>query len=478
MQNHLMTKYPRIIIAATSSGTGKTTVTCNLLQALVNREMNPCAFKCGPDYIDPMYHRKVIGISSGNLDLFFTDEETTREIFCREFSGKMAVIEGVMGLYDGLGGTSEEASTYHLARTLEAPILLVVNARGAGRSVLAEIRGFLDYDKDNLIRGILLNRVSPHFGKTLQTLIEENLHIPVLGFLPNNERTVGSRHLGLVLPEEIPRIREELQDQAEEVEQYVDIPGIVRLAAEGAPLPEVPTVKEKADFPEAFDRNLDGKPIRVAVAKDEAFCFYYRENLEMLENLGAELVPFSPLRDAHLPENIQGILLGGGYPELHLPELSRNESLRDEIRKMADGEIPLRAECGGFMYLGASIQDEDGQEWPMVGVHPGRSQTSRGRRRFGYITLTSRVTRRQIQAHEFHYYDSDANGEDYQAVKPVTGKSWDCIVERGNQMMGFPHLYYPSNPVFAAEFMEQCRMWHPAEDVQGALDDDRRRKLE
>lgn len=473
-----MTKYPRIIIAATSSGTGKTTVTCSLLQALVNRGLNPCAFKCGPDYIDPMYHRKVIGIPSGNLDLFFTDEETTREIFRREFSGKIGVIEGVMGLYDGLGGTSEEASTYHLARTLEAPILLVVNARGAGRSVLAEIQGFLDYDKDNLIRGILLNWVSPHFGGTLQTLIEENLHIPVLGFLPNNERTVGSRHLGLVLPEEIPQIREELQSQAEEMEQYVDIPGIIQLATDAAPLPEAPAVKENSDLPEASVRNPDGKPIRIAIAKDEAFCFYYRENLEMLERLGAELVPFSPLRDAHLPANIQGILLGGGYPELHLPELTRNEIVRGEIRKMADEGMPLRAECGGFMYLGESIQDEDGRDWPMLGVHSGKSQRSRGRRRFGYITLTSRESGRQIQAHEFHYYDSDANGEAYQAVKPVTGKAWNCIIEQENQMMGFPHLYYPSNPAFAEEFVEQCRSWHPSEIVQGEPDDDRRRNVD
>lgn len=467
MQNHLETKNPRIIIAATGSGVGKTTITCSLLQSLVNRGMNPCAFKCGPDYIDPMYHRKVIGIPSGNLDLFFTDEETTREIFCREFSGKIAVIEGVMGLYDGLGGTSEEASTYHLAKTLNAPILLVVNARGAGRSVLAKIKGFLDYDKNNLIQGILLNRVSPHFGKTLQTLIEENLHIPVLGFLPNNENTVGSRHLGLVLPEEIPKIREELQNQAEEMEQYVDIPGIIRFAVEAEPLPTEHTVKENSNIPEAAGGKRNGRKVRIAVAKDEAFCFYYRENLEMLENLGAELVNFSPIRDTHLPENIHGILLGGGYPELHLPELTRNESLRDEIRKMADGGIPLRAECGGFMYLGASIQDEDGQEWPMVGAHLGKSLKSRGRRRFGYITLTSKESGQQIQAHEFHYYDSDANGEAYQAVKPVTGKSWDCIIEKGNQMMGFPHLYYPSNPVFAAEFVDQCRKWHPSNGIQG-----------
>lgn len=453
MQNHLMTKYPRIIIAATSSDTGKTTVTCGLLQALVNRGMNPCAFKCGPDYIDPMYHRKVIGIPSGNLDLFFTDERITREIFCREFAGKMAVMEGVMGLYDGLGGTCEEASTYHLARTLEAPILLVVNARGAGRSVLAEIKGFLDYDKDNLIRGILLNRVSSHFGATLKELIEENLHIPVLGFLPNQEEAVGSRHLGLVLPEEIPRIREELRELAETMEHYVDISRICELAE------AAPSVKENANHLVAAGGNPDESPIRIAVATDEAFCFYYRENLEMLERLGAELVTFSPLRDSHLPANIQGILLGGGYPELHLSELSGNESLRMEIQRMADAGIPLRAECGGFMYLGESIQDESGQEWPMVGVHTGKSRKSSGRSRFGYITLTSKESGKQIKAHEFHYYDSDENGEAYQAVKPVSGKSWDCILETGNQMMGFPHLYYPSNPAFAEEFVEQCRSW-------------------
>lgn len=446
-----MQKYPRIVIAATGSGTGKTTVTCGLLQAMVNRKMNPCSFKCGPDYIDPMYHRKVIGIPSGNLDLFFTNEETTRDIFRREFSGEIAVIEGVMGLYDGLGGTCVEASTYHLANALDAPILLVVNARGAGRSVLAEIKGFLDYDENNRIQGILLNRVSPHFGATLRGLIEENLHIPVLGFLPNREVAVGSRHLGLVLPEELPRIREELQNLATEMEEYVDIPGICRMAAGASQLPEKSRVKESFSLPK--------EPVRIAVAKDEAFCFYYRENLEMLESMGAELVPFSPMRDEHLPENIQGILLGGGYPELNLPELSGNESMRSEIRKKADAGIPLRAECGGFMYLGEFIRDEASREWPMVSVHLGRSWKATGRRRFGYITLTSKTSGRRIQAHEFHYYDSDHNGDSYQAVKPVTGKSWECIVETGNRMMGFPHLYYPSNPAFAREFVEQCRRW-------------------
>ena len=201
------------------------------------------------------------------------------------------------------------------------------------------------------------------------------------------------------------------------------------------------------------------KPLRIGVARDEAFCFYYRENREMLQDLGAELVEFSPMAEEHLPKDICGLWFGGGYPELHLAALSGNRRLMDEIRALAREGIPIRGECGGFMYLGDSIEDASGRVWPMAGIHPGRSFHSEGRRRFGYVTLTAHETGAVIRGHEYHYYDCDDNGTAYTAEKPVTGKQWKCIVKNGAQQMGFPHLYYPSNPEFAKAFVRECRRW-------------------
>lgn len=451
-------KYPRIVIAATGSGNGKTTVTCSLLRALQQRGVSVCSFKCGPDYIDPLYHRNVIGVPTGNLDLFFTDEKRTRSIFCREFAGDVAVVEGVMGLYDGLAGIKREASTYHMAEALDAPIILVTNGYGKGRSVIAELKGFLDFDRSKRIAGVILNRVSAAFGEILVPVIEEELGIPVLGCLPNRKDDFfRSRYLGLVLPDEVKDFREQLQTQAKLFQQHVDVGRILEIAR-GAK--EFPKEEETMDIRigEVLYRER-WKPLRIGVARDEAFCFYYRENREMLQELGAELVEFSPMADEHLPKDICGLWFGGGYPELHLAALSENRRLMDEIRALAREGIPIRGECGGFMYLGDSIEDASGRVWPMAGIHPGRSFHSEGRRRFGYVTLTAHETGAVIRGHEYHYYDCDNNGTAYTAEKPVTGKQWKCIVKNGAQQMGFPHLYYPSNPEFAKAFVRECRRW-------------------
>lgn len=450
-------KYPRIVIAATGSGTGKTTVTCSLLRALQERGIPVCSFKCGPDYIDPLYHRNVIGVPTGNLDLFFTDEKRTQSIFCREFAGEVAVVEGVMGLYDGLAGIKREASTYHMAEALDAPIILVTNGYGKGRSVIAELKGFLDFDRSKRIAGVILNRVSAAFGEILVPIIEEELGIPVLGCLPNRKDDFfRSRYLGLVLPDEVKDFREQLQTQAKLFQQHVDVGRILEIAR-GAK--EFPKEEETMDIRIGEDLCRERwKPLRIGVARDEAFCFYYRENREMLQELGAELVEFSPMAEEHLPKDICGLWFGGGYPELHLAALSGNRRLIDEIRALAREGIPIRGECGGFMYLGDSIEDASGRVWPMAGIHPGRSFRSKSRR-FGYVTLTAHESGAVIRGHEYHYYDCDDNGTAYTAEKPVTGKQWKCIVENGAQQMGFPHLYYPSNPEFAKAFVRECRRW-------------------
>ncbi|SDB05941.1 cobyrinic acid a,c-diamide synthase [Pseudobutyrivibrio sp. YE44] len=433
----------RIMIAAPKSGTGKTTITCGLLAALKASGMNPCSFKCGPDYIDPMFHRTVLGIPSGNLDTFFTDDTTTRSLFAKEYSGNIAVIEGVMGLYDGIGGTEETGSSYDLARALSCPIILVIDGKGAGRSILSEIRGFLDYDKYHLIQGVILNRTSAAFGKKLGALIEKELRVKYLGAVPQSvDADFSSRHLGLILPYEIHSINERIVRIAESILQNVDIFSIKKIAESAFKL-DIIEDKNKA-YPEVSTR--------LAVARDEAFCFYYRENLEMLMEAGVELVEFSPIKDAHLPTGIQGILLGGGYPENFLKELSLNNSIKLEIKKAFQSGMPILAECGGFMYLMDSITDNENRKYDMVGAISGAARFVGKLVRFGYVTLHDGEM--QIKGHEFHYYDTDNNGSDLIAVKPTGSKSWECIHKIGQSYMGFPHLYYPSNPGFVNSFVE------------------------
>ena len=441
---------PRIMIAAPNSGSGKTTITCGLLQALKNAGKNPCSFKCGPDYIDPMYHRQVLGISAGNLDTFFTDNHKTVSIFAEEAEGDIAVIEGVMGLFDGVGGIQEMGSSYDVANALECPIVLVVDARGAGRSVLAQIKGFLDYDKYNLIKAVILNKTSPGFGNILKPLIEEELGITCLGVMPNDSQIlVSSRHLGLVLPEEIPGLIEQQKKVAELLAENISMDELLKIAGDANELVEKDSHGE-------IEYNVNTNPIRLAVARDEAFCFYYRENLRMLQKNGVELVEFSPLKDKSLPENISGLLLGGGYPENYLEQLSANTQMKASIKEALESGIPTLAECGGFMYLLDEIQDKEGASFQMVGALKGKAYWTGKLVRFGYVTIDDN-SGMEIKGHEFHYYDTDNNGEDCVATKPTGSRSWACIHHKNGSYMGFAHLYYPSNPKFVSNFVEAMK---------------------
>ena len=351
-------RLPRIMLAAPASGSGKTLVTCGILQALVNRGLRVASFKCGPDYIDPMFHSRVIGARSGNLDTFFTDGETTRYLFGRAASeADISVIEGVMGYFDGLGGISEQASSsdvartldapvvLDVARTLDAPVVLVVNCRGMSLSVLALIQGFVEYRKPGQIRGVILNQLPASLYPDLKERIEEDLPVRVLGYVPKAEELVlESRHLGLVLPGEIERLREKLQKLAALLEETLDLEGLISMAREAPELlyrePELP--RAQAQLP-GHGKISEREKIRIGVAQDEAFCFTYRDNLQLLQDLGAELVPFSPLADAGLPENLQGLILSGGYPELHAARLAENASMREGLPGASRG--PAGGEC-------------------------------------------------------------------------------------------------------------------------------------
>lgn len=445
-------KVPRILLGAAASGSGKTLITCGLLQALKNRKLQVTSFKCGPDYIDPMFHSRVIGTKSRNLDSFFVDEDTVRYLLEKNARDcEISVIEGVMGYYDGLAGISPKASAYDVAKITKTPAVLIVNAKGMSLSAAAFIKGFVEYQEDSQIRGVILNQVSSMMYPRLKQIIEEELSIKVYGYVPVvKDCVLESRHLGLVMPEEIVDLQQKLMELAEILEKSVDIDGLLELAEHAEELP----VQES---PVAYHT---GQKIRIALAKDEAFCFFYQDNLELLEEMGAELVPFSPIHDKKLPEHIDGMLFHGGYPELYAKKLSENKEMLAAVCAAVQTGIPYMAECGGFMYLHQEMEDMEGHSWPMAGVIHGKSWRTPRLTRFGYITLEDGTCFGEqvgaIHAHEFHYFDSDRCGEAYTAKKPLSSRSWKCIHSDGQGMSGFPHMYYYSNLRVPEQFLRAC----------------------
>lgn len=437
------------MIAAPASGSGKTLVTCGILQALVNRGLKVSSFKCGPDYIDPMFHSKVIGTRSRNLDSYFCDDDTLRYLFCRSAEqSDISVIEGVMGFYDGIRATATEGSSYDVSRKLDAPVVLLVNCKGASVSCMPVIKGFKEF-RENNIRGVILNNMSPGVFENIRCSIESELGLKVIGYVPKiKDINLESRHLGLVLPEEIMSLREDLCRLASVLEDTLDIDALISLANEAQ---EISGIAPK--------HGILGKKVRIGIAEDEAFCFTYEDNLSLLEECGADLVPFSPMRDQTLPEGICGMIFSGGYPELHGETLSSNVPIMKEIREKILNGMPCMAECGGFMYLHERMECSDGVTRAMVGAIKGEVHNTGKLTRFGYVTLTSEdpnsVLGSGCKGHEFHYWDSSNCGTSWKAVK-TSGKEYRCGHEDGSLVAGYPHLYYYSNPDVAYRFLSRC----------------------
>ena len=450
----------RILIGAPGSGTGKTLLTCGLLTALKRRGLSCRAYKCGPDYIDPMFHRSVLGVASGNLDSYFSSPEEIRRRVGEETADRdITVIEGVMGYYDGLGGDSAEASSYHIASITGTPAVLVVNGRGAGLSLAALVKGFLEFRKDSSIAGVIVNCTSPMMAERLRGPIEE-MGAAFLGCLPKlPDIRLESRHLGLVMPGEVKELEESLTRLAEEMERHLDLDRLLELAAGCRDLSACCVHTGENCVPAGGKGPaFSGETVPVAVARDEAFCFYYEENLRLLEELGAEIVEFSPLRDKELPEGICGLLLGGGYPEIYAAGLEQNRSMRESVRRAAESGLPVMAECGGFMYLKEELEGTDGRMYAMSGHLAGSCKNAGRLTRFGYLELQG-LEEGPVKGHEFHYWDCTENGSCCRAVKPAGGRSWSCMERTGGVTAGFPHLYYPSNRAVPEEFLRKCRIF-------------------
>ena len=460
---------PRALVAATSSSCGKTLITCGLLEVFKRKGLNPRAYKCGPDYIDPMFHRKVLGIESGNLDSYFSSPEDLRSILCSDGEGNV-LIEGVMGIYDGISVCSIKGSCYEIASITDTPVILVMDASSSARTLISLLKGVLSDDDGRLIKGIILNRISRGFYQKIKPVLEEELKAAgfetvCLGGIPKiREISIESRHLGLIMPDEICDIREQIERVADEIEKNCDVDALCQLMGNADDLICRETVEDESYLNRVMSTtnclNKSTHPV-LAVAYDEAFCFYYKENLKLLKRKGFSIEFFSPLHDEKLPANASAILLGGGYPELYLKELSSNTSMLDSVRTAIEAGMPSLGECGGFMYLHRFVSDDQGEFYPLVGVIDAKCSYTGHLVRFGYMQIKS-VARKDndlrdaligLKGHEFHYYDSTFNGTDCTAVKPVTGVTWDCMIADEKKLWGFPHFYYGSKNIIIDRFV-------------------------
>lgn len=434
----------RVMIAGTGSGSGKTTVTCALLAVLKSRG-GASSFKSGPDYIDPMFHKKVLGVSSHNLDLHLTDEDTVRYILGR-YAGGVSVIEGVMGFYDGKG-TSERFSSWELSQVTGTPVILVTGTKGASLSVAATVQGFQNFRQNN-IKGVILNNTSAAMYPLYREMIERETGLRVCGYLPPvPEASLESRHLGLVTAEEVGDLQEKIGLLARTAEKTIDFEAVLEIAGAAGEL--------RYREPE----KIAGEPVAIGVARDKAFCFYYEAALDYLRDLGAELRWFSPLKEERLPEGISGLLLGGGYPELYGAELNR--SLMGEVRAAVTAGMPTVAECGGYMYLQKSITASDGRNYPMAGAIDSDAYMTKKLNRFGYVTLTAERDSLlcgkgdSFPAHEFHYSDCTADGDAFMASKG--GRAWPCVHGGETLFAGYPHFHFLGCPEAAKRFLSACR---------------------
>ena len=463
---------PRLTIAGTTSGVGKTTLTAGLLSALRGRGLQVQPFKAGPDYIDPSYHSLAAGRICRNLDAWMLQPPALRSSFARACrDAQVAIVEGVMGVYDGFGYDDEEGSTAHLAKLIDSPVVIVLNAAAMGRSAGAQALGYARYDEALRIAGFIANNVgSPAHGRGVAHAVEAATGLPCFGWLPRaSGLEIPERHLGLIPTAEPGRWESFIAAAAAHVSEYLDVDGLLRLCIEGArPLPR-PVVDDTQVLPDASHGGDGECPRRrpvIAVARDEAFSFYYEDNLELLKAAGAELAFFSPLHDVSLPAGCSALYIGGGFPEIYAAGLAANEGLRNDVRRAIAGGLPTYAECGGLMYLTGSLTDLEGKRYPMAGVLPGRSVMTR-RLTMGYRTATAcrdtflAPAGFSVRGHEFHYSDWIDLPEILPAAYILADRQGKACRAEGfaaeNLVASYIHLHFGAAPELAARLVAACR---------------------
>jgi cobyrinic acid a,c-diamide synthase len=485
------------IVAGTHSGVGKTTIAIGLMAALRRRGMAVQPFKAGPDYIDPSFHRIVCRRPSYNLDTWMMGVDGVKKTFAKAMKSKLSlspsgrgkgegdafgIIEGVMGLFDGKDGRDEEGSTAHIAKVLKLPVIIVVDASAMARSAGALVYGYEKFDPKVRLKGVIFNKVGSerHF-KMLKEAVEAKCKAKVLGYIPRDkEISLPERHLGLVMAGnkvasgQWSVVSKRLVNL---IEKSVDVDWLIRLLRLQLAMTDKKARSDKGVIARVLARsnlnlkftirNPQSAFVRIAVAMDNAFCFYYQENLDILKEFGAELVFFSPLKDKRLPEDISGIYLGGGYPELYAKRLSKNKSLMREIKDLSDKGLPIYAECGGLMYLGKGLKDLKGRYYDMTGLFPYVSKISQKRMTLEYRELKAvdgcPFLRKgeKIRGHEFHYSNIDEPPRSIRRVYQVTGR-WPLATEKEgylckNTLASYIHLHFASNPMFAKDFVRKCK---------------------
>lgn len=448
---------PRIIIAGTHSGVGKTTIVTGLLAVLKQRGLTVQSYKVGPDYIDPGYHQMASGKSAHNLDTWLIPTDKVVPIFTKTAIGNdVVIVEGVMGLYDG--GRTGVSSTATIAKLLKAPVVLVIDAKSVGESAAAIALGFKMYDPDVNLVGVIINRLGSKNHKNMICEALEKIKIPVLGCIFRNETLhMPERHLGLtpVTEHDAHGMITQLQEQ---ISAQIDIEGLLKIAHHSPTLSTPLEITSTHQFP---------TKVRIGVAQDEAFSFYYPESLDVLKTMGAEIVPFSPIRDTELPQ-VDGLLFGGGFPEMFVKELTDNNRMRQSIRQACQEGMPVYAECGGFMYLTKQIIDFNGQQYDMVGVIPAKCHMESRLQTVGYVeaaALTNNVLCAAgdiLRGHEFHFSQMtfDDNHEAFpwafEFKKTRTGELYTGGYAYNNIVASYLHMHFAGNEQNALRFMTKC----------------------
>lgn len=454
---------PRLMIAGTHSGVGKTTITTGIMAMLTQEGYNVQPYKVGPDYIDPTYHSVATGNKSRNLDSWMLGEDAVRELFYRSAQkADISVIEGVMGLYDGFGGLNEIGSSAHVAKILNTPVILIIDVKSMARSAAAIALGFCQMDPQLNIAGIILNRVgSQKHYQMVKEAIASCCEVPVIGYVPKNAKIeLPERHLGLVPTNEGAHLNDRLAEIAQTLASGIDMAKLKQIAKQAMPL-EQPEQKifPPGKFPE----------IKIGLAQDEAFSFYYQDSIELWAAYGASFVPFSPLKDKKLPADIQGIYIGGGFPEIYIYQLAENKSLMADIRALAKAGMPIYAECGGLMYLTQAIVNFDGQESPLVGLVPAKCIMEKRLMGIGYVeteVLKDSVLAsvgETFRGHEFHYSRLETKGSDYpwayRLRKSMDSPEFTEGYARANILATYVHVHMANHPGLAQKFLDTCRKY-------------------